>query len=66
MLAIMLHMLAPDINKLLHQVTSAPSTNSFKAKLDKRNNTATIVQTGRHRLGTDQGVMSNCSVGYLH
>ena len=41
-----------DWNKLPHQVTSSPSTNSFNAKLDKRNNAATIGQTGRHRLGT--------------
>ena len=41
----------PNWNRLSHHVTSAPSINSFKARLDKRNKTAAIVQTGCHRLG---------------
>ena len=42
----------PDWNKLPNHVKTAPSTNSFKARLDERNNMATIVQPSRHRLGT--------------
>ena len=38
----------PDWNKLPQSVISAPSINSFKARLDMKNEKATIVQTGRH------------------
>ena len=42
--------MVPDWNKLPRHVTSVLSINAFKARLDKRNNTVAIVQTGCHRL----------------
>ena len=48
----LIYRVVPDWNKLTNPVKTAPLINSFKARLDERNNMTTIVQSGGHRLGT--------------